>query len=101
MEIHQSGSKAKLSKHLTPPSNPPLADNLFQTWVLAMYICGMIWTGSYIIALKMGTKTVPEMSMIFNQLTWLIAQECIIEENMSQTRKGNPSTYLLTYIMVV
>jgi len=34
----------------------------------------MVWTHSHIIALMMVTDG-PEMSVILNQLTWLIAQE--------------------------
>lgn len=40
-----------------------------------------------------GTKMVPEMFVVFNQMTWLIAQEDIVEENVSHTRRGELSTY--------
>jgi hypothetical protein len=41
-------------------------------------ICGTVRTHSHIIALLMGTDMVPEILVVFNKLTWLIAQEDFI-----------------------
>jgi hypothetical protein len=53
----------------------------------------IIWAGIYmwdgldtqIAALMMGTEMVPETSVIFNQLTWLIAQEYFINVSCQES----------------
>jgi hypothetical protein len=48
--------------------------------LLLWYICGTVWTHSFITALKMETEMMPETSVVFNELTWHIAREEIINQ---------------------
>jgi hypothetical protein len=44
-----------------------------QRRALGSYVCGMVWTHSYIIGLIVWSEMVVETLMIFNQLMWLMA----------------------------
>jgi hypothetical protein len=73
--IHLSRDKFKHNKHLTLPTSPPPPPAHGPGQI---YIYGMVWTHSHIIALMMETQMVPEMLVIFNQLTKLRAEETLL-----------------------
>jgi hypothetical protein len=60
----------------------------------------MRWCGSYITALMMGTEKVPETSVIFNQLTRLIAREDFINVSHREIFRSykNISCFTALYI---
>jgi hypothetical protein len=71
----ESWAKQREREHLSPPNISPLTS--MQPWTLGScrYICDMDSISSHISTLKMTLMVLKMISLPFDHLTWLVAQE--------------------------